>query len=253
MSIFQYILLFTCLASLGSLIGGFFLLTRKNLSISLLHYLTAFSAGTLLGTAFFDLLPEAFEHSKDSSIFSYALLGFMVLFLMERFLHWFHHHSYKEDHEDRIHDKSIIPLIIVTDSVHNFIDGVVIALTFLVSIPLGIITTLAIIAHELPQEIGDFGILLKVGLSRGRVLFVNILSALAAMVGALAGFFVGESIEWYLPALLAVAAGFFIYIAAADLVPEIHREHKRKSANIETICLLIGILVIYIVLNLISH
>lgn len=248
MSVLAYIVIFTLLGSVVALVGGVLLLAREKLAIRISHYLASFAAGALLGTAFFDLLPEAQEHAEEfggTNIFLWTLIGILSFFLLERFIHWFHHHHGHTSAELKKEAKSIVPLVILGDSVHNFIDGVVIAATFLVSIPLGIVTTLAVAAHEIPQEIGDFGILLHRGIKRSKVLLVNFLSALAALVGALLTYLVGESIEVFLPILLSLSAGFFIYIAASDLIPEIHNEDKRVVALTETLLLLLGVLTIW--------
>ena len=133
---------------------------------------------------------------------------------------------------------------------HNFIDGVIIAVTFLVNIPLGIVTTLAVAVHEIPQEIGDFGILLNKGLKRKKVLLLNITSALTAMMGAVVAYLLGERIETSLPILLSITAGFFIYIAASDLIPEIHHENRKGFAVIETALLFLGVIVVWVFVSL---
>lgn len=257
LSTLGYIILFTLIGSVFSLIGGVFLLLNEKKTLKYSHFLAAFAAGTLLGTVFFDLFPEAIEEAEhiaeefgvETNIFLWALLGILGFFLLERFVHWFHHHQH-EYGEEKV--KPTIPLIIAGDSVHNFIDGVVIAATFLVSIPLGIVTALAVAAHEIPQEIGDFGILLHKGLRRKKVLFVNIFSALTAIAGALISFWVGERIETSIPILLAVTAGFFIYIAASDLIPEIHHENRRGFAAIETALMFLGVGTIWVFITLLE-
>ena len=240
MSTFTYIILFTLLGSVFSLIGGIILVYKKKLVLKISHFLASFAAGTLLGAAFFDLLPEALNEGEIQTILFWVLAGILVFFLLERFIHWFHHHH------EHLHKETppTIPLVIFGDSVHNFIDGVAIAATFLTSIPLGIVTTLAVAAHEIPQEIGDFGILLHRGLAKKKVLFFNFASALTALLGAIATFLLGEALANILPTLLAITAGFFIYIAASDLIPEIHHENRRGFAFIESMLLLIGVLTI---------
>jgi len=249
-----YILVFTFIGSIGSLIGGLLLLSRQKFALKISHFLAAFAAGTLLGAAFFDLLPEALEHAEETGgsvdIFLWTLIGIIFFFFIERFLHWFHHH---EDYHSDEHAKSTVPLIIVGDTIHNFLDGIVIALTFLVSIPLGIVTTLAIAAHEIPQEIGDFGLLLHKGVKRRKVILINIMSAAAAFIGAFLAYFLGERIEGILPIALSLTAGFFIYIAASDLIPEIHHENRKGFAFIESVLLLVGILFVYIAVSTLSH
>lgn len=248
MSTLAYILLFTFLGSIVSLLGGMLLLSKEKLALKISHYLSSFAAGTLLGTAFLDLLPEAAHEGEGTDIFLITLIGFLIFFLLERFIHWFHHHH---EHPQK-KDQTVTTLVTVGDSVHNFIDGVVIAATFMVSIPLGIVTTLAVAAHEIPQEIGDFGVMLHRGVKRKKILMLNLVSAIAAMAGAVLTYMAGESLKSILPIFLSLAAGFFIYIAASDLIPEIHNEDKRSVALTETFLLLAGVLVIYIAISLLE-
>jgi zinc and cadmium transporter len=249
MSILGYIIVFTFIGSIGSLIGGVVLLFKEKFAIKISHFLSAFAAGALLGTAFFDLLPEAFEEAEYSggeiNVFLWTLGGFLAFFLLERGIHWSHHHMVSDKFGTRTGPKSVVPLIIIGDSVHNFIDGVIIASTFLVNIPLGIITSFAVAAHEIPQEIGDFGILLNKGLKKSNVLWLNVLSAMVAIIGAILAFYLGDLIDGTIPIFLSIAAGFFIYIAASDLIPEIHSEEKRTVALIETLVLLLGVLTVW--------
>ena len=251
MQVLGYILFFTFIGSALSLIGGVVLLFREKLALKFSHFLSAFAAGTLLGTVFFDLFPEAARLAEEGgskiNVFAYVLSGILGFFLLERFIHWFHHHQH-EYPDEKV--KPTVPLIIVGDSVHNFIDGVIIAVTFLVNIPLGIVTTLAVAAHEIPQEIGDFGILLNKGLKKKKVLLLNIISALTAMMGAVIAYLLGEKIEASLPILLSITAGFFIYIAASDLIPEIHHENRKGFAVIETALLFLGVIVVWVFVSL---
>lgn len=239
--ILAYILFFTFLGSIVSLIGGILLLVKEKFAIKISHFLAAFAAGTLLGTAFFDLLPESLEGGGEIDIFWWALVGILLFFLLERFIH--HHHDDPEN-------KNVVPLIVVGDSIHNFIDGVAIAATFLISIPLGIVTSLAVAAHEIPQEIADFGLMLHKGVRKNKVLKINFLSALFALAGALVTYLAKDALEGLLPIFLSLTAGFFIYIAASDLIPEIHHEDKRVIALTETLLLLLGVLVIWLTVNL---
>lgn len=244
-----YILFFTFLGSVFSLIGGIVLLFKEKLTLKISHLLISFAAGTLLGTAFFDLLPEASEKTEHKDVFLWTLIGILFFFLLERLIHWFHYHTYN------VGGKAVepaVPLIILGDSVHNFIDGVVIAATFLVSIPLGIVTTLAVAAHEIPQEIGDFAILLHKGLTRRKVLLFNIFSALTAIIGALLMFFLRDLITGILPITLSLTAGFFIYIASSDLIPEIHHEKRKWFAFYEIVLLLVGVLTVWLLVSLLE-
>lgn len=237
MDILAYILLFTLIGSVVSLIGGVLLLIKEKFALKISHYLSAFAAGALLGTAFFDLLPEAPE-------LLWTLIGILAFFLLERFIH--HHHSHSKDIEEK---KSVIPLVVIGDLIHNFTDGVAIAATFLASFPLGVVTALAVAAHEIPQEIGDFGILLHKGLSRKKVLLINFYSSLTALAGAGLTYLYKDKIEGFLPVVLATTAGFFIYIALANLIPEIHNRENQKVAFWETVTLLLGVLVIYLAIS----
>lgn len=250
MELLAYILVFTFLGSIASLAGGLFLLSRKELVGKISHYLYSFAAGVLLGTAFFDLLPEAFgeiEHLAEdgiiveTNIFLWTFIGIIIFFFLVRFLHWFHHH----DEHFKDEPKQTVPLIVVGDTVHNFIDGLIIAASFFVSVPLGIVTAIAVAIHEIPQEIGDFAILMKKGMPKKKIIQINLFSAAAAMVGALIMYFLGESVESMLPMFLALTAGFFIYIATADLIPEIHKEDNQRVAFTEAILLVIGAFTVY--------
>ncbi|MBI2598671.1 ZIP family metal transporter [Candidatus Curtissbacteria bacterium] len=242
MPILVYILIFSFIGSVVSLIGGLALLIKEKLALSVSHLIASFAAGALLGAAFLDLLPEAsMEGGKSGDIFLWALGGMLAFFLLERFVRWFHHH-----HEHLEVSKPTVSLIMVGDTIHNFIDGVAIAATFLVSVPLGMVTTFAVAAHEIPQEIGDFGILLHRGLSRKRVLIFNFVSAAAAILGAVITYFLGGLIVDVLPALLALTAGFFIYIAASDLIPEIHEEKRKGFAFLESLLLTGGVVAIWV-------
>ena len=256
MSILAYILVFSFIGSIVSLIGGILLLTKEKFAIKISHFLTSFAAGTLLGAAFFDLLPEAAEAVGEGSsidIFLWALAGILIFFLLERFIH---HHGHGKNHEDERSSpsakRSIIPLIVIGDSLHNFIDGVAVAATFLVSIPLGVVTSLAVAAHEIPQEIGDFGLMLHKGVPRKKILFLNFCSALAALVGAILTYLARDIAQGLLPAILALTAGFFIYIAATNLIPEIHLRENQKIAFWETVMLLLGVAVVYLVISMLE-
>lgn len=255
MPVIVLIYIFTLIGSIFSLIGGVILIAKEKFAFKVSHLVSAFAAGTLLGTSFFELLPEASHHlhehgnSSEETVFIAALAGILLFFLLQKFISWFHHsHTKIEDEE-----KQSAPLIVIGDTVHNFIDGMVIAATFLINVPLGIATTIAVAAHEIPQEIGDFGILLKKGIRARNVIMINVLSALAAVLGATIVIFVGDYVEEFLPYLLAVTAGFFIYIALADLIPGIHHNGHKKSAYIESSLVIAGVGVMWIVSQILSH
>ncbi len=253
MSTLAYILIATFFGSVFALAGGFILLLNEKHTLKISHWLASFAAGVLLGSAFFDLLPEASHEAEGSeiNIFFWALGGIVLFFLIERFVHWFHHHEEYHEHKDE--SKSAVPLIVIGDTMHNFLDGVVIAAAFLASVPLGILTTFAVFAHEVPQEIGDFGLLIHKKVNKTKIIWINILSAGASFFGAIITYLLGSLIEPYIPIFLALTAGFFIYIATSDLIPEIHFEKRRGFALIETALLIFGIIVIFLAVSLLEH
>jgi zinc and cadmium transporter len=250
MSTLGFILLFTLIGSIGSLVGGLILLSKKGLAMKISHFLASFAAGTLLATAFFHLLPEAAHEAENTDIpvFVWSLGGIVIFFFIEQFLHWFHHHGYHHSNSDNHELKKgrKIPLLVIGDTLHNFIDGIVIAGSFLVSIPLGITTALSVAAHEIPQEIGDFGLMIQSGMKRGKVIMISMLSAGAALIGAFITYSMGDAIEGFNPIMLSITAGFFIYLALADIVPEIHQEENKKTMLLHSALLLLGIMVIWI-------
>ncbi|MDO8470767.1 MAG: ZIP family metal transporter [bacterium] len=247
------ILLLTFLGSIASLTGGVALLANKAVALKLSRPLTSFAAGALLGAAFFDLLPEALHESKNTGtdIFLWTLAGLLLFFFVERILHWTHHHD--EDQHDPTEQRATVPLIIIGDTLHNFVDGIAIGATTLASLPLGIVTTLAVAAHEIPQEMGDFGLLLHKGVPRKMVLLVNILSAAVAFIGALLAYVFGSVLQAYIPAALGLTAGFFIYIATSDILPEMHRERRYKFALMESSLLIAGIIFVYFSMHLLPE
>lgn len=243
MDLLTYIILFTVIGGVLSLSGGILLLTKPELAKNFSHLLASFAAGALLGTAFFDLLPESLHSENTTLVFTYVLVGILFFFLLERFLHWYHHH---QSDIEVFRGKPIVSLIVVGDTIHNFIDGIAIAATFMVSIPLGIITAVAVGTHEIPQEIGDFGVLLKKGIKRKKIIIINVFSSLAALFGAFLMYFFGERFgHFVIPVILPITAGFFIYIALSDLIPEIHHENRRGFAIKETGMLIFGIGTVY--------
>ena len=219
------ILFWSFIGSVASLGGGILLALRKKAfthAQSLL--LISFAAGVLLATAFFDLLPEAIGQIGQISLIG-QIGGIIFLFLLEKFL-WYHHHD--EEHEG--HKRTPI-LITVGDTVHNFIDGVVIAGTFMVSPATGIVTALAVAAHEIPHEMADFGVLLTKGWARKKVILINLASAGGSLLGAGLMYYFGGRIEGVLPGLLSFSGGMFIYLACSDLIPELHHGHTEKKSE----------------------
>ncbi|HEU5187147.1 MAG TPA: ZIP family metal transporter [Candidatus Saccharimonadales bacterium] len=234
------LLFFACIGSVFSLAGGLYLLFGKRGVKKLQAFAVPFAAGALLAASFFDLLPEALETTEVRVVLTWTLVGFLVFFITERFLRWFHHHHAHEGNQDQANRS----LIVIGDSLHNFIDGLAIGAAFLVDPLTGIIVTLAVAAHEIPQEIGDFGLLLSKGMSRSRIIMVNIFSALATVVGASLVFGLGNIFVVPTAVLLALTSGFFIYIAASDIVPTIHQKEGSGLANRQTLVLLFGVLLI---------
>jgi zinc and cadmium transporter len=232
--------------SLVAFIGLFVVFKKKNLADSQLNYLVSLAIGTLLGAVFLHLLPELAEQEIiNFSTASIIILGSIVsFFILETILHWHHcRHDECHDHKDK---KQLIYMNLIGDGIHNFVDGALIASSFLVDFKLGIIVTLAVIVHEIPQELSDFGVLLYAGLTKARALFYNFISACVAILGAILAYTFAQTMELITPVLLAIAAGNFIYLAAADLIPEIHHQREAKRLFQSVITIIFGILVVVI-------
>jgi zinc and cadmium transporter len=239
MSILSWILVSTIAMSLFSLVGVLtFFLNDRVLRI-MLFPLVAFSAGALLGGAFLHMIPEALEVTVNSKkVFIWVLIGFAAFFLMEQFINWHHCHEAPCDHT-----KPVTYLILIADGVHNFLGGLAIAGAFLVDIRLGIVTWLVEASHEIPQELGDFGILIHGGWSKAKALLFNLLSGLTMVLGAVLAYYLSARIDVVF--LLPFAAGNFIYIAASDLIPEIKHSEKMKHNLFHFAAFLSGLLLIY--------
>lgn len=237
-----------------SLCGGAVLLMNKRLRFTALRYGLPFGAGALLAAAFLAVLPEALEGSDAHVVTVYALGGFLGFFILERVFTWFHHHHDEHHHDDvhGSHNASHQWLVIIGDTLHNAIDGAVIGAAFLVNPATGIGTALAVAAHEIPQEIGDFGILLGKGMRGRTVLLVNVLSSLATVAIAIVVFWLGGAYEIDTAPVLAVAAGLFIYIAASDIIPDIH-EKPRREGNRQAVALLVGVVLVGAVVTILPH
>ena len=233
------------IVSLISLIGVIALVIKDDLLQKIIIFLVAFAAGALIGGAFIDLIPEAMEYTKDViQLFVYVIAGFMFFFILEKYLHWRHCHA----PECKIHHFTY--LNIVGDIVHNFSDGLIIGAVFLVNVQVGIAATLAIIFHEIPHELGNFTVLVYGGFSKLRALFFNFVSSLFAIVGTLAGYYFAGRIGGFSTVLLPVAAGGFIYIAACDLIPELHKEEDGKRSALIMVTFALGIVLMYFVKKL---
>ncbi len=248
MSILLWIILATLVNGLIAFVGVISLWLKEKLFKKILMILVAFSAGALLSGAFFHLLAESLEHLAVSKVFAYMMVGFIIFFLIERFLHW--HHCHKEE-KCKVHPVSY--LILFGDAVHNFIDGIIIGVSFVVSVPFGIITTLLIIGHEIPQELGDFGVLVYGGFSKTKALLYNFFSQLTSVIGGVVGFLFSTRVQGVIPFILPFAAGGFIYIAASDLIPELHKEPNLKKSLVSFSFFLLGIVFMFLLKFLFEH
>jgi len=236
-----YILIANFIISAGSLVGLIFLVWREETISKWLLSLVALSAGTMIGGAFLHLLPEAASFFPNlESVFYILIISFGVFFLIEKFLHWRHCHRGNCD----IHTFGTMNLI--GDGIHNFIDGLIIAATFLVSVKLGFITSIAIALHEIPQEIGDFGVLLHSGYNKKKALWANFFTALTAVLGGIIGYFISSYATNFISYLLPFAAGGFIYIAMSDLMPEIRKETSLKKSLLSFSFFVLGVVIMYV-------
>ena len=232
-----------------SLVGGILLLRAKKHRELAIIITLPFGAGALLAAAFFDLLPEAFNLGSPRELLLWTLAGFIFFFVLERCATWFHHHH---DHDGRLHqDQQQRRLIVIGDIMHNAIDGLAIGAAFLVSIPTGIITTLAVSAHEIPKELGTFALLLSRGWKDKIVVLANIATAAATLATALVVLYLGNDVHLPVGPLLAMTAGFFIYVAASDIIPDIH-EQPRRTGTIQAAMLVGGIIIVGYVITLLG-
>ncbi|MDD5115587.1 MAG: ZIP family metal transporter [Candidatus Omnitrophica bacterium] len=232
-----WVIVSTFIVSLISLVGIFTLSIKDDLLHKILFCLIGFSAGALIGGAFLHILPECLETNSSEAVFSYLILGIVAFFLMERYLHWRHCH---EDKGCKIHAFTYLNL--VGDGFHNFIDGMVIAASFIVSLRLGAVTTLAIILHEIPQELGDFAVLVYGGFTKRKALLFNFASALMAVFGAITGYLITDLVRNFTNFILPFTAGGFVYIATSDLIPELHKENDLKRSTAAFFAFLLGII-----------
>jgi zinc and cadmium transporter len=237
------------LGSLISLIGGAVLLKAKKHREAAILLTMPFGAGALLAAAFFDLLPESFENTDPKQMLLFCLAGFVSFFLLERLASWFHHHHQHDEMAEGRHSQRW--LIIVGDIMHNAIDGMAIGAAFLVSVPTGIITTFAVAAHEIPKELGTFAFLLSRGWRGKVVIIANLLTAIATIVAAIAVYVVAKDSHDFVPILLALTSGFFLYVAASDIIPDIH-EQPRRIGTVQALMLLLGVILVGIVITMLG-
>lgn len=241
--VWLYSVLSVAIVSLVSLIGLFVLSIKSEKLKKFLTIMLAFSAGALFGDAFIHIIPEISENGLSFTSALSVLLGIVLFFAIEKFIYWQHCHM----PIGKGHVHSFAYMNLVGDGVHNFIDGLIIAGSYLVNIPLGIATTLAVFFHEIPQEIGDFGVLLHGGFTKGKALLLNFMTALTSIIGAVVALLI-ESNTNISSFLLPLAAGGFIYIAGADLIPELHKETSVKKSLLQLIAFLLGIAVMALLL-----
>lgn len=250
---FISVIVISCISLLGLVVLTF----RENILRKIIFLLVSLAVGALMGDAFLHLIPEAFEESTNATLVSSSILaGIIVFFVLEKFLHW--HHNHGEDTDEAIHGhthdhsqiKPVGYMILFSDSIHNFIDGLIIGASYLVSIEVGIATTIAVLLHEIPQEIGDFAILIHSGFSKIRALIYNFISACAAILGVIAIAFIGDITASTSALIAGFAAGGFIYIAGSDLVPELHKTTEFKKSFSQFLFILIGIGIMYALLLL---
>lgn len=237
-NIYLYAFLSITVVSLMSLLGVFALSLREDLLKKYIFIFMSVAVGALLGDAFLHLIPEAFESSPNADITSLLIiLGILIFFILEKFLHWHHHGEDKENHG--IHP--VGKMVMFSDGLHNFIDGIIIGASFMISVPIGIATTLAVILHEIPQEVGDFAVLLHAGYTKKKALWLNFMSSLTAFFGAFVFFALGEVVEKSSLYFLPIAAGGFIYIAVADLIPELHKTKNAKYSILQLTAVILGV------------
>ena len=252
MPLLSWIILFCLLGGLLSVLAAaLFLVLSESLRNHLLPHLVSFATGTLLGAAFLGLLPHALAAVAGSDMHVIpmtVLAGLLGFFLLEKLVLWRHCHAdHCEVHapDQKSRDHSTGAMILVGDGLHNFLDGILIAAAFMTDIHLGVVTSLAVAAHEIPQEVGDFAVLLHSGFSRGRAFFYNILTSLTTVIGGVLAWFALQQMQQVLPFVLAIAASSFIYIAVADLIPTLHQRVEGSATVQQVVLIAAGILLIY--------
>lgn len=235
-----YTLISVLVISLISFVGVLTLFLKKDLLDKSIFILVSLAVGGLLGDVFVHIIPEMYEGAGDPTVISFVFIaGILMFFILEKILHWHHHHS--GDHAG----ENLLPvgrMLLVSDGVHNFIDGLIVAASYLVSIEVGIATTTAVILHEIPQEIGNFGVLIHAGYTKAKALWFNFLSALTAVAGALIALLLGSMTEQFALWLLPLTAGSFIYIALTDLIPELHKNKSINQGAIQVIAIIVGVI-----------
>lgn len=235
MSLFWQILIFSALGGAAALVGSALLLINESWARKISIYLISFATGIILAIAFLELLPESLHNFKGGEPFFYVLCGIVLFFLLEKSMIWYHCHG-----EETCELHVAGPMSLLGDAIHNFSDGIIIAISFLANYTTGLATAIAIVLHEIPQEVSDFSILLHSGMKRSRALFLNVLVALAAPVGAVATFAFSGYFKENLGLTLALAAGGLIYIAVADLIPQLHKVTSPGKSILQILFFILG-------------
>jgi zinc and cadmium transporter len=255
-AIWLYSIVSVLIVSIVSFVGVLTLGIKAEKLKKILIYFISFSAGALFGDAFIHLMPEIIENSGWSLAISfYLLLGILIFFILEKIVHYQQYHCHGEEceneleHQDSIkkskhkHIASFAYMSLIGSTLHNFVDGIIIAASYVVSFPLGLATTLAVILHEVPHELGDFSILVHGGFSKAKALFINFISALVSLLGVVFTLLLNSSINNLTMIVVPIATGGFIYVAGSDLIPELHKHSGIKSSVIQVIAFIIGILI----------
>ncbi len=241
-----YAIISVIIVSLISVLAAIPLLIKKKVSNKTLLFLLSISVGVLLSTVFINFLPEILHHEYSTKTALYILLGFFIMFILEKFVH--HRHSKKCNHaHGHAHAYNVAPINLIGDSIHNFIDGLVIAGAYAANITIGITATISIIFHEIPQEIADFGVLLYSGLKKKKALLFNLLSAATAIIGTVVGIILVGKMHGFTDLIIPFACGNFLYIAASNLLPELHRHCKLKDTLLHLLAIAIGIGIILLI------
>ncbi len=241
---FLYAIIAVLIVSLISLIGVLTLSINKKFLNKILIFFVSFSVGALLGDSFIHLLPQAYETLTPFPIAIWVLIGILIFFILEKYIHWRHCHQ----ETSKKHPHPFAYMNLIGDGLHNFIDGMIIAASFLISTPIGIATSLAVVLHEIPQEIGDFGVLIYAGIKPKKALFFNFLSSLTALLGAFLVLIFGSANSSFSKILVPLTVGGFLYLALSDLTPELHKHTEIKQSIIQIISIVLGIAVMFLLL-----
>ena len=238
--IILYTLISVLVISLISFVGVLALVLKKDLLNRSIFVLVGLAVGALLGDVFIHVIPEMYENAGDPTLISLIFIaGILIFFILEKILHWHHHHSSEHSGENFL---PVGRMVLVSDGVHNFIDGLIVAAAYLVSMEVGVATTIAVILHEIPQEMGNFGVLIHAGYTKAKALWFNFLSALTAVAGAVVALVLGGITEQFAFWLLPLTAGSFMYIALSDLIPELQKNRDVGQGAIQVIAIIAGVL-----------